>query len=229
MTYPRRINYRTILSSLLLLFSTNTAAELKPYIAVYDIYTKGFHIGEATQILEQLENTWKISLTSKATGIASLFQSKPTTDEQIFKLKQKQAIFISAKSDSGKDEANAQTTAYYDEQGNRLFKQTGNKRNIITLKKAPSTFLLLPINAANLADKQTLPITLYDEGTISHQNMTKQLDNNQHSIVDISAPQSNERLRYILKPAHLNIPYKIERYKNNKITAYLELKSLILR
>ncbi len=224
MNYLKHTNFHFILTCLLL-FSSVVNAELKPYVAVYDIYSKGFHLGEATQVLEQLETTWRISLTSKATGLASFFQNAPSTDEQVFKMHKQKALLISAKSNNGKDEEDSKRSAYYDENGQRLFTSIGSKRKITQLNSVPSSYLLLPIDAITLKNKQAIKVSLYDEGSVIYKTMALHSKSKSQTIVEIYAPKSSEKLRYIFNHNNLSVPFKIERYKNNEITAYLELKS----
>jgi len=206
-------------------FSINSFAQLKPYVAAYDIYSNGFHLGEATQTLTQQGGQWLISLSSKATGFASLFQSNPAMEEQLFTLKEQKVLLISAKSDSGENEEDAKASAYYDMKNQLIYIRIGNKTKQIKHHSALSSFLLLPITAAALHEQQTIEVSLYDEGEVIKKTVSRLSDVDKKTTVDVYSSDSDKKLRYTFKNNNVQVPFRIERFKNNEITAYLELIS----
>ncbi len=205
------------------LFSSKVQAELKPYTAVYNAYSNGFHVGESTQTLIKLEDSWLIKLNTEATGFASFFQSKPATQQQVFKTKLNQPLLLSSKSDSGKSKKNAKKLAYYDEANEQLLVRVGDETKRISITHPLSSYLLLPITAANLQPNTTLNVTLYDKGKVKQKLMAVQEINTDNLVVDVYSKGSNKRLRYIFKHGNKHVPFRIERFKNNEIKAYLEL------
>lgn len=209
------------------LLSGTAQAELKPYTANYTAYSNGFQVGETSQTLIKLGDLWLMKLTTEATGFASFFQSKAATQQQVFKTKQNQPVLISAISDSGKSKENAKKQAYYDETIKKLLIRVGDKTKSIPISQPFSTYLLLPISAVNMPLNTPLDVKLYDKGTIKTMLMDAHKTDDK-LIVDVYSEHSNKRLRYIFKDDNKRVPYRIERFKNNELKAYLELSDFKL-
>lgn len=208
----------------LLLLSFESNAELKPYSAIYDVYNKGFHIGEATQTLTQFDTFWSIELSIKATGFASFLQNQPETHQQTFTYQNQQPHLFSFKSDTGKSSSDAKITAYYDTNNQQLLVSSQNNNSQIKSKEAPKTYLLSQMTAATLLNNQPQSIDIFDKGIVSQKSLTLINKTNDIKTVEISSKDSSKKLKYYFKTNNLHVPTKIERLKNNKVKAYLSLK-----
>lgn len=222
------MNYQKAIKFLILFlcFSTHAIAELQPYTAVYDVYSKGFHIGEATQTLKKQNEGWLITLHTQAQGLASFLQSKPSIQEQHFKLDNKNnPILLRAKSDSGKSKKHSVKTAHYDINKKQLIIKTGEQSKTIPVKKAISPYLALAITAVSVENTQSANLKVYEKGKIKDKTMSYQGFKEGFKIFDIGNKKSSKKLRYLFNPNNKQVPYKIEKLKKGKIKAYLKLKS----
>lgn len=211
---------------LLLCFSSYVNAELQPYTAVYDVYSKGFHIGEATQTLKKQNEVWLITLHTQAQGLASFLQSKPSIQEQFFKLDENnQPILISAKSDSGKSKESSIKTAHVDTNKKQLIIKTGEQSKTLPIKKSLLPNLALAITTVSVENTQSANLKVYEKGKIKDKTMSYQGFKEGFKIFDIGNKKSSKKLRYLFNPNNKQVPYKIEKLKKGKVKAYLKLKS----
>ncbi|MBL7002962.1 MAG: DUF3108 domain-containing protein [Gammaproteobacteria bacterium] len=217
--------------TLLLLFPTLIYAEIKPHIAVYDLYTKGFYIGESTQTLHKKDDVWHITLSSKTKGFASFFRSKPAVIKETFKAVNNQIKLQSSDNDPGNKDP--KTISYYDAKSQHFLISKGDISRKIKTEPVIASILTLPLIASELKTKQSITYKMLDKDhleTIVLSSQGKQSINFKGKKVSASMVLaqlngSNKKIHYFYNDNTPDIPFLIERFNGDKKKMHLELKS----
>lgn len=219
---------KTLFSLLLLLISFNGyGSNIIPFKAVYDLYLKGYYIGQVEQSLSDAHDYWLIQQKTQAKGFASLFQSEPIFEKQSFTIHNKQ---FHLKSFQFKDDE-TNSSAFYQEAQSKLLINHNGKTQSQHIAQPIYSYLLLALKAHFITTKEEI-LTVYDQGVTSQVKSTSpyEIQIQHHGqttkayVVEFTQLGSKKKLRYTFLSKSDVIPIKIERLSDNKADMLLQKK-----
>lgn len=222
MNYLFQYKFKLPIALCLLLLSSNVAAELKPYSAVYNFYLKGFYIGESTQNLTKNENLWEIVMSTQAKGLASFMKPNPIVERQTFKIEDSELHLLTAEYED--QNKSIKIVSKVNSDNNELKIKLSKKNKTLKFNQPLYSYLLMPIKAGLEKNSTPQNITVFDKKKIKKLLIKTAI--NENKVVRVFTNQSNKRVEYSFNNTNEIVPYRIERFNKHKSMFYLQLTHL---